>query len=225
MLSTVEKFRQLFSNFFRCEIWERRDCRACRAAVVHEPESERAARIHSACREVFRCERYALGTDCPGPVVDSEYLNLIISDPQNLDPRSGKLLPVIVKQVDGRGMSVLRDGATNEEFDIAYSELRKGSDAKGQPRFFHGVCRFLSSEVRYGTDASNRRLGVYATALPSRRHHADLLAPPVPTRREREARMKWVIDKIGSNVLSVSDFREGAFLKYAKQPAQRNEPA
>jgi hypothetical protein len=167
---------------------------------------------------VFRCERYAIGPRCPGPVADTEFLNLIISDPQTVDPRSGRLFPVLVTQVDGNGMSVLRDQATDAEFDITYAEMKQASDARGKPRFFHGVCRFLAGDVRY--EAGERYLGVYATALPRRRHHADILAPPPPamTRKEQEARKKRIIDKIGSRLLSVSDFRNGAFAPYAKNP-------
>ena len=97
--STVAGFRQALSTFFRCEVFERRNCRACRQAVYFEPSAER----HDAGDGTFACERYKLGAASPGPVTDEEYLNLIISDPQSLDPRSGYVLPLLVKQVNASG--------------------------------------------------------------------------------------------------------------------------
>ncbi len=216
-LSTAGEFLRSLSNFFRCELWDRRNCRACRAAATHQPVRERAARIHTACHGQFACERFSLGPRCPGPVADVEYLNLIITDPQAVDPRSGKLLPVLVTQVDGNGVSVLRDGATDEEFHVTYAEMKRGSDAKGRERFLYGVCRFLAGEIRH--ENNQRFLGVYATALAQRRHHADVLAPPVATRREQEARKKRIIDKIGPRIIDGAEFRGGALSRYSRAAA------
>jgi hypothetical protein len=201
----------------RCEVWERRSCRACRAAAHWEPSSERALKAHSACSEAFACERFKLGRNSPGPVADAEYVHLLITDPQALDPRSGKILPVILKQIDAKGVSVLRERASNQEFRLTFVEMRRGSDAKGQPRYFHGVCRFLTGSIRArgGTD----RIGIYDTALPGRRHHADVLAPPLGTRRDREARTKRLIDLIGPSFIGVAKFRDGAFIADARLPA------
>jgi hypothetical protein len=212
---TVENFLRGLRSFFRSEILERRNRRACRFAAYFELVSERASRVHSACvGDTFACERFKLGPESPGPVADDEYLNLIITDPQTIDHRSGKLLPVLVRQVDEAGLSVLRDKATNNEFDITFQEMKRGSDARGKPRYFHGVCRFLARSVRW--DNATRNAGVYDTALPQRRHHADIIAPPAATRRDQEARKKKLIDKIGPSLIGVADFREGAFVKYAR---------
>ena len=179
-----------------------------------EPSTERAVRISSACSEPFACERFKLGRRSPGPVSDDEYLNLIITDPQAIDRRSGKLLPILLKQIDEKGVSVLRDGATNKEFEITYEQMKSGSDAKGKPRFWHGVCRFPARNLRY--DGCQRRLGIYDTPLPDRRHHADIIAPPLDTRREREARQKRIIDEIGSSIIPVEKFRDGSLSRHAR---------
>jgi hypothetical protein len=217
LLSTVGAYLRSLRSFFRCEVWERSNCRSCRSAAHFLPASERAARIHRACQEIFGCERYKLGKGSPGPVRDEEYLNLLISDPQTVDHRSGKLLPVLVNQVDGNGLSVLRDAATNQEFEVTFAEMKRGSDSRGQPRYLFGVCRFLASAVRI--EDSVRYLGVYDTALPQRSHHADVCAPPLNSRREYEARKKRIIDKIGSSLIPVHGFRGGAFMKYARDDA------
>jgi hypothetical protein len=170
--------------------------------------------VHDAGDGTFACERYKLGAASPGPVTDEEYLNLIISDPQSLDPRSGYVLPLLVKQVDMNGVSVLRDAAANIEFETTLAELKRRSDAKGKPRYFHGVFRFLAADVRL--EGQDRWLGVYDTSLPSRVHHADIMAPPLPTRREREARIKRLLDKISHGFHSVEHFRDGALAKHGR---------
>lgn len=93
--------------------------------------------------------------------------------------------------------------------------MKKRSDARGLERFFHGVCSFPASVIRYDNNA--RLLGVYDTALLSRRHHADLFAPPLGlSRRDKERRTELIIRKVGPNFVSVGTFRGGAFLKFAR---------
>lgn len=182
--STVESFRLTLRDFFRCELFERQACRACRRAAYFEPSAERATKVAEAGGGVFGCERYRLGNASPGPVQDAEFLNLIITDPQSIDPRSGKLLPVVVDRINRNGMSVLRDAANEDEFETTFAELKKGSDARGKPRFWYGTCRFSVGNIRHNGTA--RQLGVYDTSLPGRRYHADIFAPELP-RRELEA--------------------------------------
>jgi hypothetical protein len=150
-------------------------------------------------------------------VQDCEYLNLVISDPQVLDPRSGRVLPIVVNQVDKNGVSVLRDAAKNSEFEITFIEMKQRSDAKGEPRYFHGVYSFLAREVRH--QGNVRWLGVYDTSIPKRPHHADMLAPPLQSRRDREARKKQIIDALGTSFIAVADFRGGVFAKHARSAA------
>jgi hypothetical protein len=211
---TAAVYLQRLSNFFLCEIFRRRSCRACRAAASCQPEDERAKRIHCACSEVFGCEAFKLNKLSPGPVADHEFLNLVITDPQGLDPRSRMLHPTLVKPIDLGGMSVLRAGATNAEFEETFAEMKKGSDARGRPRYFHGVCVFPVGSVR--KNGNSRSMGVYDTALPGRPHHADVLAPPVD-RKAQEARKKRLIDQIGRSFVDVSQFREGAFQHLARE--------
>jgi hypothetical protein len=131
-----------------------------------------------------------------------------------LDPRTGKVLPVLIKPLDSSGVSVLRDAATNDEFESTWTLLKKRSDAKGDPRYFHGVFRFLTSNVRFDGNQI-RQAGVYDTALPNLPHHADLLAPP-SSRGEMEARKKMLLDAISNNFIAVSNFRAGCFSKYGR---------
>jgi hypothetical protein len=94
--------------------------------------------------------------------------------------------------------------------------MKRASDARGSPRYFHGVCSFAAKVVRY--DGNKRLLGVYDTALLTRRHHADLFAPPFGlSRREKERRTELIIRTIGPKFISVAVFRNGAFQRFARQ--------
>jgi hypothetical protein len=170
--------------------------------------------VHHACPEPFACERFKLGRRSPGPVQDSEYLNLVITDPQALDQRSGLALPLLLKRIDTSGVSVLRDAATSHEFEVTFAEMKRASDAQGKPRYFHGMCRFLAASVRRQNGARHD-VGVYDTALPERPHHADILSPPA-NRRDLEARKKHLIYNIGLSFTPVAQVRNGAFIRYAR---------
>jgi hypothetical protein len=116
-------------------------------------------------------------------------------------------------QVDRGGLSVLRDGASDEEFEITYGEMKRGSDAKGKERYFHGVCSFHADRVRY--HRNSRFLGIFDTAIERRPHHADIGGPPMG-RKDQERRWKTVIDIIGPSLVPVDAFRGGTFVKHSR---------
>jgi hypothetical protein len=207
-------FRRNLNRFLRRRIWSH-DCSLCKRAIWSNPDGRRAQRLAHVWTDPFGCERCRLSIWSPGRVNDDEILHLIITDPQSVDPRSGQLLPIAVNQIDRAGQSVLREAASNRQFRWTYAEMKKASDARGIPRFFHGVCSFPTRTIRYDNNA--RLLGVYDTALLIRRHHADLFAPPLGlSRRDKERRTELIIRKIGHNFSSVANFRDGAFLKFAR---------
>jgi len=207
-------FRRSLNRFLRRRIWSH-DCSLCKLAIWSDPDERRAQRLAHVRTDPFSCERCRLSIWSPGRVNDDEILHLIITDPQSVDSRSGQLLPRAVNQIDRAGQSVLRDGASNRQFRWTYGEMKKASDARGIPRFFHGVCSFPARVIRY--DNNSRLLGVYDTALLSRRYHADLFAPPLGlSRRDKERRTELIIRKVGPNFASVAKFRGGLFLKFAR---------
>ena len=96
------------------------------------------------------------------------------------------LLPVSVKQLDEGGVSVLRDAATDEEFEITYTQLKRSSDAKGQTDIFTEFavswrtehCRQWAAQAmpkrpiaRFGCQSA-RRLRRSTSRAPRRRHRS-----------------------------------------------------
>ncbi|OSI67658.1 hypothetical protein BSZ22_24545 [Bradyrhizobium canariense] len=126
-------------------------------------------------------------------------------------------------QLDFSGVSVLRDCATNDEFDLTLRELKARSTAAGATRYFHGVCAFAAARVRY--DEGARLVGVYDTSLPQKPNHADMIAPDhhagtdaskSQRERERRKRHKRVIELIGSTLVPARQFRSGSFKAFAR---------
>jgi hypothetical protein len=199
-------------------------CKACRAAAAHENDEEIAAKFHAAAATVCGCENFRLSDHSPGPVKDSELLDLIISDPQGI--QGGKPPhPSILVQIDRGGLSVLRDTASSQEFEDTIQELKNRSKASGRERFFYGICSIPTAEIRF--DGESRFLCVYDTAFPTKPNHADIIGPdlkamadseisrPEQERRNR-VRIKRFIDKIGDCFVSANAFRNGEFVSHAR---------
>jgi hypothetical protein len=199
-------------------------CEACRAAAAHEIDGEIAAKLHAAGVVICGCEKFRLSDHSPGPVDDSELLDLVISDPQSI--QGGRLPhPSVLVQIDKGGLSVLRDAASDQEFEITIQELRARAEANGKERFFHGICSIQTAAIR--TDGKSRFLCVYDTALATKPNHADIFGPDHKAmavsdisrselERRNRARIKQFIDKIGNCFVPASAFRGGAFVMHAR---------
>jgi hypothetical protein len=199
-------------------------CEACRAAAAHDVDGEIAARLHAASSTICGCEKFRLSDLSPRRVEDTEMLDLIISDPQSI--QGGKLPhPSALVQIDRGGLSVLRDTASNDEFEITIRELKDRAEASGRERFFHGICSIPTTEIR--VDGARRFLCVYDTALPAKPNHADIFGPDLKAmaetgisnaehERRKRARIKRFIDKIGDCFVPASAFRQGAFIAHTR---------
>jgi hypothetical protein len=197
---------------------------SCRAAIAHERDKEIAEKVHAACASVCGCEAFSLGDGSPGPVEDPENLHLVISDPQSLLPDL-TLNPASLVQIDYAGLSVLRDRAADGEFELTISELKARSASTGKERFFHGVCTFTASTIRY--NGVDRFLCIYDTAMPGKPHHADIFGPDLRamsggaiSKSEREKqnrqRIKQLIDRIGASFEPAQVFRNGVLAAYSR---------
>lgn len=186
----------------------------------------------------------------PGPVQDSETLHLLISDPADIQDE--KLSARSFIRIDRSGVSVLREGAQDSEFELTITELKANSAARNMPRTFLGVCKFSARTIRYCQDSwpdedqdagsalphckdswrgkgqnagsslpPQRLVGVYDTALPGKRHHADMIAPPIKPatdskselERARRRRIKKLIAVTGRCFDPARSFRGGLLAK------------
>ena len=199
-------------------------CKLCREACFHPDLKERAVRTHAAADGVCGCEAFSVSDHSPGLVADDEPLHFVVSDPKAL--LNGSLNPTVLMQVDFGGLSVLRECASNEEFDITIKQLKERATAADSEWYFFGVCTFNASSVRY--DGDKRFLCVFDTGLPDKPNHADVMGPdlsamiqPQLTKTQKEklnrARIKKMIDKIGPVLTGAARFRTGIFAGYSRQ--------
>ena len=153
----------------------------------------------------------------PGLVADNEFLHYLVPTPKGL-MENGFLNPVYVEQVDRNGLSVLRERAADEEFLLTLDQLKELWSKSG--RELHGVMTFLTSEVRYEEDA--RLCCVYDTAETGKPSHAELMAPDMRVqfpdltkgeiKHKKHARIKRIVDKIGTQFEPATTFREGRLI-------------
>jgi hypothetical protein len=197
-------------------------CAACRKAFATQPDSHIAKALHRATAEPCGCEKFKMHNDSPSIVDDSEMLDLIISDPNSL-MQDGFINPTMFVPLDTFGLSVLRNGAADDEFEQTIAALKQLSATKGAQRFFHGVCEFNVTTVRY--DSGGRLVGVYDTALPGKPHHADIVGPDLQVvttaskseqERDRRKRYKRILELIGPSFIPARKFRNGAFVQHAR---------
>lgn len=192
----------------------------CRAAFA-QPDKQLAGRVYDATPQTLcGCEQFSMAESSPGVVADHEGLCLIISDPTDI--QDGRLSPTSLIRVDTSGVSVLRDAAHDDEFDLTITELKARSAAANKPRSFLGVCLFSAHTLRHQN--GSRFLGVYDTALPGKPHHADVLAPPLnrlapmsnsQLDKEQRKRIKQIIDLVGRCFDPAHSFRNGVLAKHA----------
>lgn len=184
--SRAASFLKVCVASLRCSVFERALCRACRRAADSNDPDTRAAGLHAAHPEPFGCERYPLSPDGPGSVDHEERLYFLLTRPGAIDKVTGELLPQAAKQLVKGGLSVLRENASDDEILATFSEMKRASESKGRTREFLGVSTFTARDARHGGNGT-QFLGVFATGLPGRPHHADVAAPQLTPAEGKEA--------------------------------------
>lgn len=191
-------------------------CKDCRDALDGAGSVDRADLLWPIEGGTFFCESCA-HPDSPGVVEDDEILNFVVFDPQQVFS-DGTLQPFALMQVDRMGLSLLRQGATDEEFRLTVFEMNPDPSVNKK---LHGVVEFLASALRY--DGSARLVGIYDTPLPKKRHHADMVAPRWPGAMSNNARktlnkrrLAQLNSKMGA-ATPLAEFRGGFLVEMAVQ--------
>lgn len=187
-------------------------CEACIEAL--SVEVDRVTSINRVHNIPCACEQYTLSPLSPGIVDDAETLHYLVPTPSGL-LENGCLNPTFVKKVEKNGLSVLRSHAADGEFEITVDQLRPRWQQAG--RKLHGIMTFSVAAVRY--DDLERLCCVYDTAEENKPAHAELMAADISHRfagmtksqvkQMREARIKRIVDSIGSTFEPISTFRSG----------------
>lgn len=191
-------------------------CEVCRGALSEEPG--RVGRINNCIEHICGCELYAVSAHSPGTVEDTETLHYLVPTPDGRT-EEGYLNPTYLLSVDTEGLSVLREGADDKEFENTLEELRPRW--QNNSKSLEGVMSFKVSAVRYFNET--RLCCVYDTGKAHKPHHADLMAPAISgvvsnseLKRRRRQRLKLIVDQIGNNFEAPSSFRNGRLAHLAK---------
>ncbi|WP_146073990.1 hypothetical protein [Methylobacterium sp. 190mf] len=207
-------FRSRCGIFFSYLLREPDACRACRRAFASDADT-RVAEVNSAAGTPGGCELFRASLLSPGRVSDEENLHYLVTEPQDqaFDPRSGKLLPGVLSQIDKKGISVLRQRASDDEFEITFSILKRNSLAKGKERFWHSVATAPAGQIR--KKDGQPIAAVYDTSVKKRRNHADIMGI-ASDRLHKERRKKALLDLMNSDIVSTDRFRNGVFAQHAR---------
>lgn len=187
-------------------------CKQCRAAV--EGDGTLVDRMDNAAETQCGCERTKLVDLSPGVVREEEELHFIVSHPGGM--LGEKLNPTFLISLDFDGLSVLREGAAEEEFVQTLEELQARWALKA--RKFHGVATFKTSKTRF--DGESRLCCVYDTALEGKPHHGDIAGPALKAgtnsalEKLRRQRLKKLIDSAVVRFEAAADFREGVLSRF-----------
>ncbi len=184
------------------------------------PETDgKAVRIGEACPACV-CEHVTVGRHgSPGKVHSSEVLHSVVIAPTDLDKDA--LAITMITHAEKKGMSVLRESASNEEFKATVTARIKKPGQK-----YHGVATFSCAEVRRivaegNTDQRKRNDRLYCvldTDMEGLPNHAEIFAtvprpfkqntPKAAWRNERERLLILLIGGFSAP----AEFRDGATL-------------
>ena len=194
----------------------------CRSEAYLEPETDDRARRIGAANPNCVCECVSVGRyGSPGKIQNDELLHSIVVDPVDLDDNDALLITMIT-HAQKKGMSVLRSGASLEEFTQIIG-ARIPDPAK---RTLFGIATIECSKVRAlcaTADTEQRRIGdrlfsVLDADMPSLPHHGDIFVTLPALHPVKKPKSAWaqerevLLNLLSDGFESAADFRGGALL-------------
>lgn len=153
------------------------------------------------------CEAVSLRAEGGPPVGADELVARILTSPDGFDEDAGLILHQKLLACYSLGLSVLRQGATDQEITLTIEILTQGLE---HPRTLFGAALTRVSDIRQ-LDAGERFFAVYATDAPYNDHHADIMgtAPKAESknqaRKAETSRRKKLRDLIQTKLLPASN--------------------
>ncbi|QEE40706.1 MULTISPECIES: hypothetical protein [unclassified Methylobacterium] len=119
----------------------------------------------------------------------------------------------VLLQLDKKGLSVLRQNASDHEFEITFDLLKEASRKRDKDRFWHSVATMPAGDVR--EKDGEKIAAVYDTSVKDRRHHADIMGVSTD-RKQKERHKKAILDIMNLSISSTAEFRGGVFAHHAR---------
>jgi hypothetical protein len=189
----------------------------CIQTTYVSPETDgRAIRIGEACPACV-CERVSVGRHgSPGKVQSIENLHSVVIAPTDLDKDA--LAITMITHAEKKGMSVLRQAASDSEFRATISARIKKANQK-----YHGVATFSCADVRSivahkDSDQRKRNDRLYYaldTDVHGLPHHAEIFATVPQPFKENTPKAAWrnererLLNLLTAGFSAPSEFRGG----------------
>ena len=165
------------------------------------------------------CEKVSVGRyGSPGRVADSETVYSVLISPIDLD--KDQIAVTVVTHAEKKGMSVLREGASDSEFQ---NIINQRTTMRAHERLFHGVIPIASSVIRslrakedkFGRNIGDRLYCILDTDMDKLPQHADILVtlPEIFVAAEFKAMMRsqreQLLSLMHGQLVSPQAFRDG----------------
>jgi hypothetical protein len=144
---------------------------ACRATFEAEPDSERAPRLDAIFPQCI-CEQWSLTAAGGDAVDDAEMVARILTSPNAYNLDAACIITERLTVLYSAGLSVLRQGASDEEIIGTIETLLAGG---AEPKTLVGAVVMRAGKFRSYASNDNRWFGVYATDDEGKLHHVDVL--------------------------------------------------
>jgi hypothetical protein len=179
----------------------------CYGAFHNGPEQKRASRLDDGEFKNCACEVHSFTEGGGSGVAVDAVLVRVLTDPKQYSLTDGELLDAPMQGIHGRGFSMIRSGATDEEIR---STIRLLVEQSSEPQTLAGAATISVETVR-AMEADTRWFGVYATDAEGNDHHADILGTaPQGTKKEvndlrilRRRKLKQVLE--GSIIIATNE--------------------
>jgi hypothetical protein len=192
----------------------------CRELAYDAPEDNgRVKKLGEECPDCI-CECVSVGQHgSPGRVKNAEWLHSVIIAPTDFVDQDA-LKITLISHAQTKGMSVLRERASSDEFrTIVRQRIKKPNQQ------CHGVASFSCADMRAiiaETDSQHRSFGdrlyyILDSDLPELPHHADVYAtvPQGGTKAAWKAERERLLNLLTAGLTPSSEFRDGALLNDA----------
>lgn len=183
-------------------------CSGCVAVWRNASRNEKAQALDAHVLSCG-CEVGSLQPPAGEPVKDSELIVRVLTSPDGMDADTGEILTRRLTALFSSGVSVIREGASDDEIRLTVRELTSAAE----PQRIVGCVLVRASAIRH-LDPNLRAYCIYDTPDGSKERHADILCtmPTEPSRsqqdRRKEARRRALRDLFQKHTKAVASVEE-----------------
>lgn len=164
----------------------------CRAVLEAAPLYERASRLDAAFPNCA-CETWALTNSNGSGISDEQLVARILTSPDSYNESTSTILTGKLTQVYSIGMSVIRQGASDEEIRKTIEDLTTGGSE--QKRLIGAVVASAAMFRSYVTEETGFKwFGLYATDDRGKLNHGDVLGTTTTSKQQQKRRYRLATD-------------------------------